>query len=65
MNDEKTRGGEDGKTVMEYLTNVYFDKNEIDIFGTVCKICSPTFSSFNKKVREKLNELEIEYVIHI
>ena len=59
--DEKTRGGETGETVMEFLSKVYFDKNVIDNFGTKCKYCTPNLSSYNKAVRDKLRKMEIDY----
>jgi len=60
--DEKTRGGEENKTVMEYLSEVYFKYETYDIFGTNCKICQPCFSSYNKAIRDFLKEFDIEYV---
>jgi hypothetical protein len=60
--DEKTRGGEDGKTIMEYLSYVYFKHDTYDVFGVECKMCHPCFSSYNKEVRKKLDKLRIEYV---
>ena len=59
--DEKTRGGEENKTVMEYISWVYFNGEIIDIFGTKCKYCTPTFSSYNKLVRETLDKMKIRY----
>ena len=58
--DEATRGGEEGKTVMEYLNAVYLQK-PITVRGVELVICSPTFSSFNKLIRNKLTELEVEF----
>lgn len=57
-NDEKI--GEEGKTVMEYLQDV--NRRKTIIIGKVeLVLCSPCFSSFNKAVREKLQELNIEF----
>jgi len=60
--DEKTRGGEEGKTVMEYIKEVYEQKPTI-VGGLELLVCSPCFSSYNKKIREKLDELNVEYGI--
>ena len=59
--DEKTRGGEEGKTVMEEIKWAYEKHNVVSVGGVQLILLSPCFSSFNKKVRDKLDELEIEY----
>lgn len=63
--DEDTRGGEDGKTVLESLRNLYFeDKKWIaDVFGFKCRYFTPQFSSYNFEVRKKLDELKIPYAL--
>ena len=61
--DEKTRGGEEGKTLLETIRDLYFedDKYIIDVFGFKCRYFTPCYSSYNLEIREKLNELKIPY----
>lgn len=61
--DEETRGGESNKTLLEYLGDVWHEDKEwiIDVFGIKCKTCTPTFSTYNSQIRNKLDELKIEY----
>lgn len=61
--DEKTRGGEDNNTVMEEIKWAYEKYNVISIGGIELILMSPCFSQFNKKVREKLDELNVEYAL--
>lgn len=59
--DEKTRGGEDNETAMEHIKWAYENYSVVKIGGIELILLSPSFSSFNKKVRDKLDELGIEY----
>ena len=59
--DEKTRGGEDNQTVMETIKWVYENHDVISVGGIELILFTPLFGQFNKKVRDKLDELEIEY----
>lgn len=61
--DEQTRGGEDGKTVLETIRDLYFEDSRfiVDVFGIKCRYLVPEFSSFNRQIREKLDELNIKY----
>ena len=47
---------------LEYLAKVYLKNNTFNIFGIKCIICEPQLTLFNKSVRTKLRELEIEFV---
>ncbi len=53
---------EEEQKAMEFIANVYHKDVSHDIFGTDCFFCQPEFTSFNAKIRQKLNLLEIEYV---
>lgn len=59
--DEKTRGGEGNETIMEYIKYVYEKHNVVSIGGVKLILCNPTPSSFNKKIRKKLDDFNIEY----
>lgn len=61
--DEYTRGGEDGTTVLEYLRDVYVNHRVMSIKGVEFYMCSPSYSSYNKSIRDKLEELGIEYTV--
>ena len=59
--DTKNKGGEDGNSPREYLGYVlvkstYFKIGDIEMF-----LCQPCLSTFNRLVREKLKELNIEF----
>lgn len=58
--DEKTRGGEEGQTLMEVIKEAYKNKT-FTIRGIELCMIHPCFSSFNKAVRLKLDEMDIEY----
>jgi hypothetical protein len=58
---EDEQRGEEGLTVMEYIKNVYTRHSPIKVGGIELVLCTPCFSSFNAKVREKLKELKIEF----
>ncbi len=57
----KEEKGEEGLTVMEYIKEVYTKHRMVEIGGVELLLCNPTFSTFNKKVREKLAELNVEF----
>lgn len=62
--DEETRGGEYQMTVKEYLCKKVLNYSDNTIMGIKYKyIESLETPSFNKNVRNTLDELEIEYVI--
>jgi len=61
--DDETRGGEEDKTVLETISELYFEKRIIKLFETEVKYFTPYFSSYNAQVRNKLNELNIKYVL--
>lgn len=54
--------GEEGKTVLEYITDVFYDYNKVDIEKTKFVLCKPTFSEFNKLVRNKLTAMKVSFV---
>jgi len=53
---------EEEQKAMEFIANVYLKETSYNIFGTECFFCQPELTSFNAKVRQKLNLLDIEYV---
>lgn len=55
--------GEEGKTALEYISDVFYDYNKVVIKKTKFVLCKPTFSSFNKLVRTKLTELKVDFVV--
>ncbi len=59
--DESTRGGELGMTVMEYIQNVYTKYKPLKIGGIEIIICQPSLTSYNKSIRDKLTELNVEF----
>ena len=62
--DENTRGGEEGKTLLETLRDLYFedDKWIVDVWGFKCRYFTPHFSTYSKEIRKKLDELKIPYI---
>ena len=58
---DKEQRGEDGLTVMEYIKDVYTTNKPVKVGGVELLLCEPCFTSFNDKVREKLEELEVEF----
>lgn len=62
--DEHTRGGEENKTLLETIMDLYFedDKYIVDVFGVKCRYFKPLYSSYNREIREKLDELQINYI---
>lgn len=63
QNNNKEEKGEEGLTVMEYIRDVYEKHKPIKIAGIELFLCTPTFSSFNKSVRKKLEELNVEFTV--
>lgn len=60
--DQKTGKGEDGKTVMEYIRDVY-KGGFVSIGGIELILMAPDFTSFNMNVRKKLTELKVEFAL--
>jgi hypothetical protein len=62
--DEDTRGGEEGKTLLETIRDLYFeDKGYIvDFWGIKCRYFTTYYSTYSKEIREQLDELDIPYV---
>lgn len=60
INDKEDKG-EEGLTVMEYLRDLYVKDKSVKVGGVELLLCTPTFSTFNRKVREKLHELDVEF----
>lgn len=58
--DESTRGGESHQTTMEYIQEIY-KHTPVTVGGVELLLCSPSFSSYNKQIRNKLDELKVEY----
>ena len=61
-NDEETRGGEYGETILQYIhRRTILEPSKCNIFGIECVYMLPQFSTYNKDIRNKLNELSVEY----
>lgn len=58
---DKLRGGEDNNSPLEYLKDVYERLSPVQIAGIELLLCTPEFSTFNREVRELLDELKVEY----
>lgn len=52
---------EDTKRVMNYLREVYTTHDVVKIDSTELILCHPEFTSFNKLVREQLEEWEVQF----
>ena len=61
QNTEKEPKGEDGLTVMEYIRDIYKNRTPVKISGVELIICNPSLTRFNRSVREKLTELNVEF----
>lgn len=61
--DQKTKLGEGGNTVMEYLKSVYNNHTGISIGGIKLILMTPEFTQFNGLVRDKLIKLKVEYAL--
>lgn len=59
--DENSRGGEYNMTVIEYIRDVYKKYPITVVSGIELILCHPALTSYNKKIREKLKELEVEF----
>ncbi len=57
--------GEEGKTVLEYITDIYFDYGKVTIDKTKFVICKPTFSEFNQLVQNKLSSLKVSFIVDV
>lgn len=64
FSDEYTRGGEEGKTLLETLRDLYFEDEKwiVDVFGMRCRYITPRYSSYNREFRKFLDEIGISYV---
>lgn len=51
----------DEKRIAKYLQNVYETHDVVQIDGIELILCEPELTSFNKLVRDKLNELNVQF----
>ncbi len=61
--ESKSKKGVEEKRILEYIRDTY-TSTSVTVGGIELLICQPELSSFNKLIRKRLQDLDVEFGLH-